>query len=127
MLALDLALNFYFGVELKNPMLLFGIENTLGPAGRPAGWLAGWLARRLTTFGDNYFSLLNYWRQLLSSTDDQSNLLVTTTSGNNFWEPSLIGIVIGIVILLLLYRLMVVGKILIFENLGVGTLPTPPN
>ena len=38
-----------------------------------------------------------------------------------------IGIVIGIVILLLLYRLLVVGKFLIFENLGVGILPTPPN
>ena len=38
-----------------------------------------------------------------------------------------IGGIIGVVILLLLYRLMVVGKILIFENLGVGTLPTPPN
>ena len=38
-----------------------------------------------------------------------------------------IGTVIGIVILLLLYRLMVVGKILIFENLEVGILPTPPN
>ena len=38
-----------------------------------------------------------------------------------------IGVVVGIVILLLLYRLMVVGKILIFENLGVGTLPIPPN
>ena len=36
-------------------------------------------------------------------------------------------IVVGVVILLLLCRLMVVGKILIFENLGVGTLPTPPN
>ena len=42
-----------------------------------------------------------------------------------------IGIVIGfkprLGVLLLLYRLMVVGKIFIFENLGVGTLPTPPN
>ena len=38
-----------------------------------------------------------------------------------------IGIVIGVVILLLLRRLMVVGKILIFENLEVGILPTPPN
>ena len=35
--------------------------------------------------------------------------------------------IIGVVILLLLCRLMVVGKILILENLGVGTLPTPPN
>ena len=39
----------------------------------------------------------------------------------------IIGGIIGVVILLSLYRLMVVGKILIFENLGVGTLPTPPN
>ena len=39
----------------------------------------------------------------------------------------IIGGIIGVVILLLLYRLMVVGKILIFENLGVGTLPTLPN
>ena len=39
----------------------------------------------------------------------------------------IIGDIIGVVILLLLYRLMVVGEILIFENLGVGTLPTPPN
>ena len=39
----------------------------------------------------------------------------------------IVGIVIGIIILLLLCRLMVMGKILIFENLGVGTLPTPPN
>ena len=36
-------------------------------------------------------------------------------------------IVVGIVILLLLCRLMAVGDILIFENLEVGTLPTPPN
>ena len=38
-----------------------------------------------------------------------------------------IGVVIGIVILLLLYRLLVVGKILISENLGEAILPTPSN
>ena len=42
-------------------------------------------------------------------------------------DYDIIGGIMGIVILLLLCRLMVVGKILIFENLGVGTLPTPPN
>ena len=40
---------------------------------------------------------------------------------------NIIGDIIGVVILLLLYTLMVVVNILIFENLGIGTLPTPPN
>ena len=39
----------------------------------------------------------------------------------------IIGDIIGVVILLLLCRLMVVGKILIFKKLGLGTVPTPPN
>ena len=37
------------------------------------------------------------------------------------------GIVIGKMILLSLYRVWVVGKILLSENLDVGNLPTPPN
>ena len=78
-------------------------------------------SRRIRNFGGYGSICLGLEINLAGSAD----FLDPNFQKSKFYPPPSTYIVI--VILLLLYRLMMVGKILIFENLGVGTLPTPPN